>query len=63
MSKEESSVSNGEWGFLAQEPCRFCRSQGCVFFLIDEGPEGKAGHQIVRCDKCHRSWVVDSSSA
>lgn len=53
----------GEWGFLAQEPCRFCRQQGGVYFIIDEGPEGKAGLQIQRCDKCHRTWTADSSSA
>lgn len=52
-----------EWGFLPLEPCRFCREQGCVYFNIDEGPEGKVGLQVQRCNKCHRDWIADSSSA
>lgn len=57
------NVHEGEWGHLANEPCRFCRHVGKVYFLIDEGPEGKSGLSPVRCDHCGRSWVPDSSSA
>ena len=53
----------GEWGALLQEPCRYCRQQGGMFFLNDEGWEGVAGHQIMRCDLCKRSWQADSATA
>jgi hypothetical protein len=50
-------VHQGEWGFLENEPCRFCFQVGCIFFLIDAGPEGISGAPITRCSKCHRSWT------
>lgn len=53
----------GEWGALPAEPCRFCRRTGGVMFLVDDGPEGRAGLSPVRCDLCGRSWVSDSTSA
>lgn len=53
----------GEWGALPSEPCRYCHQIGGVFFMIDDGPEGRKGLQVTRCDKCGRSWEADSSSA
>ncbi len=53
----------GDWGALPGEPCRFCRQPGGVFFMREEGPEGGRGLQSVRCDKCGRDWIADSSSA
>lgn len=53
----------GCWGFLAAEPCRYCRRVGGVYFLRDDGPEGKSGLPVVRCDKCGRDWVADSANA
>lgn len=58
----EQSAIDVDWVNLPQEPCRFCHAQGGVWFKIDEGPEGR-GSQPVRCDKCKRTWQVDSSSA
>ncbi len=60
---KEYSAIEGDWGFLPNEPCRFCHQTNCMFFLIDEGPEGKTGLSPVRCDKCKRSWTPDSSNA
>jgi hypothetical protein len=60
---KEYDANIGDWGHLPNEPCRFCRQVGGVYFLIDDGPEGKAGLEIVRCDKCKRSWTVDSANA
>jgi hypothetical protein len=51
-----------EWGHLAQKPCRFCRAVGGVWFLMDNGPEGRDGLSPVRCDKCGRSWVAGTTS-
>jgi hypothetical protein len=56
-------VHAGEWGALPAEPCRYCRKCGGVEFLIDSGPEGKAGLSPVRCHGCGRSWAADSTSA
>lgn len=56
-------VDEGDWGHLPLEPCHYCRAVGGVYFLIDEGPEGRLGQQVVRCDLCRRSWVACSSSA
>jgi hypothetical protein len=53
----------GEWGLLDGEPCRYCHQIGKVLYLVDDGPEGKSGLQVVRCDACKRSWVVDSALA
>jgi hypothetical protein len=61
--KEGPSTADGDWGYLPYEPCRYCRQVGGVYFLIDDGPEGKAGLEVVRCDRCGRSWVVDSALA
>lgn len=60
---QNKPAHEGEWGHLPQEPCRFCRHQGQVYFLIDDGPEGKKGLQVQRCDHCKRTWEADSSLA
>lgn len=57
------SASEGDWGHLPAEPCRFCRRPGGVHFLRDDGPEGRSAGQIVRCDRCGRDWVADTSAA
>lgn len=47
----------GEWGWLPNEPCRHCGVVGKVYFMADDGPEGRGeGLQPVRCDACKRSW-------
>jgi hypothetical protein len=56
-------VHGGEWGHLPGEPCRYCRRPGGVYFLIDDGPEGRSGFQVARCDLCKRSWLSDSATA
>jgi len=56
-------AAEGEWGHLPAEPCRFCHTQGGVFFLRDDGPEGISGLPIVRCSACRRSWTADSALA
>ena len=56
-------AQTGEWGSLPQEPCRYCRRQGGVQFLIDNGPEGRTSAQIVRCALCGRDWLADSAMA
>lgn len=53
----------GDWAALPEEPCRFCRAIGGIMFCIDEGPEGRDGQQIMRCEKCKRTWNADSSNA
>jgi hypothetical protein len=53
----------GEWGHLPQEPCRYCRQIGGVYFCIDDGREGIGGLSSVRCDKCKRDWINDSPNA
>jgi hypothetical protein len=57
------SAIEGEWGYLANEPCRYCHEVGGIFFLIDDGPEGKTGLSPIRCDRCKRTWTPDSSNA
>lgn len=54
--KLPNPVYEGEWGFLKNEPCRFCYHTNCVYFLIDDGPEGRQGLQPTRCDCCKRTW-------
>ncbi len=58
---EPRPAIEGEWGMLA-EPCRHCHKSP-VYFLIDEGPEGKSGLPIMRCPHCKRDWVADSAMA
>ena len=60
---KQATVHTGDWGHLPHEPCRHCRVQGKVYFLIDDGPAGRSAAQTVRCDACGRSWEADSSSA
>lgn len=60
---KEYDKDSGKWGFLPNEPCRFCHSKGCIYFMIDEGPEGKTGLSPVRCDNCKRTWTPESSTA
>lgn len=48
--------NEGDWGSLPQEPCRYCRQVGGVYFRVDDSPRGKTEAQIVRCDKCGRDW-------
>lgn len=55
-------MNTGDWGALPNEPCRFCRQVGGVQFLIKDGLSHD-NQQEVRCDKCKRAWVADSSSA
>lgn len=55
-SHEKTPAHEGEWGSLPNEPCMFCNEIGGIRFLIDEGPEGRAGLETVRCEKCGRSW-------
>ncbi len=63
---EEFKIESGEWGFLEQEPCRFCHKQGCVFFIINEGPH-KNDPQYVCCEVskggCGRIWEASSTNA
>lgn len=54
---------DGDWGWLPDLPCRFCFYRGAMFFLIDDGPEGKVGLSPVRCDNCGRSWVVGEAQS
>ena len=63
MGESNDTAHQGDWGWLKDEPCRFCRQPGGVFFLIDEGPEGRDGKQVMRCDKCKRSWIVEGANA
>lgn len=63
-------VRQGEWVPLPDEPCRFCNcislgipSKPAVHFLKDDGPEGRDGHQVCRCENCGRSWAAGSSTA
>lgn len=58
-----AATKHEDWGHLPAEPCRYCRATGKVYFLIDDGPEGRDGLSPVRCDACGRSWVAGSSSA
>lgn len=53
----------GDWAHLPNEPCRFRCPPGHVYFLIDNGPEGISGHQIMRCDSCKRDWRAGSAMA
>jgi hypothetical protein len=63
MKDKEYKAEDGEWGQLPDEPCRYCRRIGGVMFMIDDGPEGRAGLSSVRCDLCGRTWVADSTTA
>lgn len=53
----------GEWGWLDQEPCRYCHEIGGVFFRADDFPQDRNQTQVVRCDKCGRNWECDSPLA
>lgn len=46
----------GDWGSLPAEPCRFCHQVGGVHFRNDDSPRSLSEPQVVRCDKCGRSW-------
>ena len=59
----EYKVENGEWVALPEEPCRFCREPGGVFFALNEGMAGHDGSQEVRCDRCKRTWMANESAA
>jgi len=62
-SPPKYSAETGEWGHLPNEPCRFCRQPGGVHFMIDDGPEGRSGHQPMRCDLCKRTWEAGEATA
>ena len=51
----------GDWVPLHNEPCRFCRRSGKVFYLNDS--VSTMNSETVRRDNCGRSWEADSSSA
>jgi hypothetical protein len=60
---DKKATGEEEWGALPNEPCRYCRQPGGVYFLVDDGPEGRVGLQPMRCDRCGRTWIADSASA
>jgi hypothetical protein len=59
----KTSAYEGEWGWLENEPCRFCHRTGKVYFLIDDGPEGRKGISPMRCDHCKRTWTQGEATA
>lgn len=61
--KEEWENEVGDWGYLPNEPCRYCRSIYCVYFQINEGQKNLNDPQVVRCDACGRDWIADSPLA
>jgi hypothetical protein len=62
-AEKATPAVQGDWGHLPAEPCRYCRQVGGVHFLRDDGPEGRDGHQVTRCDKCGRSWEAGAATA
>lgn len=62
-SKNEDKEHDDEWGYLPNEPCRYCKSIYCVYFRKSEGDVNKNDPQVVRCDACGRDWVAESSLA
>jgi hypothetical protein len=59
---ETAAAGFGDWAWLEDEPCRFCRAAGKVYARADTGPQG-GDAQEVRCDACGRSWETGSSTA
>lgn len=48
-----------DYGYLSNEPCRYCHQQGGVRFVIDDSPFGKCTSQVVNCTLCGSVWNVD----
>jgi hypothetical protein len=63
LGRHDRATKADEWGHLPNEPCRYCRKPGGVYFLQDNGPEGRDGLQPMRCENCKRDWIAGTSTA
>jgi hypothetical protein len=57
------STDTPDRGYLLEEPCRYCRRTGGVYFVIDDSPFGRNTAQVVACDHCKANWTVDGPLA
>ena len=48
-------ATDGDW-VPTPEPCKWCLAVGAVRVMIDDGPEGRHGFTVMRCESCKRSW-------